>query len=143
MKRYLTVLFLFIYLTGFSNAKVAKDTLSFWKVYVAGTLIKEGNVFSENSKIILKKGKIRAKDILNVKYFDDTPCIDCNGSILIKTKNEEEIKKIGNLKSNYDFDVKTTDLQVLAFKNKSSILKFYYREDDSQKEILLFQIQIK
>ncbi|WP_109439044.1 MULTISPECIES: hypothetical protein [Aquimarina] len=143
MKKYLTLLFLFFSVVGFAKLKIATDTISFWKVYNGGKLIKEGDIFSKNSKIILKKGKIRAIDTLNVKYFDDTPCHDCNGSLTIKTKNEMEIKKIENLKSNYDFDIKTTDVQVLAFKNKSSILKFYYREDDSQNEILLFEIEIK
>ena len=82
-------------------------------------------------------------DTLNVRYFDDTPCSDCNASLTIKSEKGTPLKTIRNHNSNYDFNIKTTELQVLGFKNQSAVLKFYYKEDESENESLLFEIVIK
>ena len=143
MRKYLTILFLMISILGFSNSLPIADTISYWKVYNGGQLLKEINGFSKDLKIILTKGKIRAIDTLNVKYFDDTPCYNCSSSLTIKTVDNKKIRTINNSKSNYDFDIKTTDLQILAQKNNSSTLRFFYKEDDSNQSVLLFEIEIK
>jgi len=143
MNRLYILLFLVISIEAYSNHNHVTDTISYWKVYNGGKLIKEGNVFDIGPKILLKKAVIRSVDSLNVKYFDDTPCINCKGALTIKSEQGKVIKIIGNTISNYDFKIKTTDLQVLAFKNRNSILRFYYKEDSIQDEILLFEIEIR
>jgi len=143
MKRYLIIILLLLSISGYSYPSVSADTISYWKVYNGGELIMEGNVLKSNTKIILPKGKIKAIDSLMIRYFDDTPCIDCNGSITIKTDANKEIRVINNDKGNYLYYIRTVELQVLSFNSRSTILKFYYQEDEADKELLLFEIEIK
>ena len=142
MKTYLTFVFLTISLIGLSNSYPTIDTISHWKVYNDGVLLKEMNVFDQNSKIIIKKGKIRRLNPLRIQYFNDTPCFDCSSKIIIRTKKGKIIRTIENTKSNYDFEIETTELQVLILKNRSS-LTFYYKEHVGSHEILLFEFDIK
>lgn len=145
MKKTLTTILLFISVCSFAKSEHEMDTISNWQVYNGGKLLKAFNVFSADNRILLTKGKIRAIDTLDIKYFDDTPCIDCIASLTIKTDKNKEIRRLDNSLSNYNynFKIKATDLQVLAFKNRSSILKFYYKEDEADDEVLLFEIEIR
>jgi len=143
MKRLLAILFLSVSISSFAKTNVVSDTISNWQVYNGGVLLKAFNAFSEEIRIVLTKGKIRAIDTVTVQYFDDTPCSDCNSSLTIKTEDNRTIRIISNSKNNSEFDIKTTDLQVLAFKNRSSVLRFYYKENESDNDILLFEIEIK
>ena len=128
---------------SFARSEQVMDTISNWQVYNGGKLLKAFNAFSADNQILLTIGKIKAIDTVEIKYFDDTPCIDCIASLTIKTDKNKEIRRLNNSLSNYNFKVKTTDLQVLAFENKSSVLKFYYKEDESDDEVLLFEIEIR
>ena len=128
---------------SFAKSEQVMDTISNWQVYNGGKLLKTFNAFSDYNRILLTKGKIRAIDTVDIKYFDDTPCIDCIASLTIKTDKNKIIRRLDNSLSNYNFKIKTTDLQVLAFKNRSSILSFYYKEDKTDQEVLLFEIEIR
>lgn len=143
MKRLLIILFIIVSISSFAETSMPMDTISNWQVYNGGKLLNAFNASSEEIRIVLTKGKIRAVDTVNVKYFDDTPCVGCKARLTIKTKENKTIRTIDNSKSNYNFDIKTTDLQVLALKNKSTVLRFYYKEDESDDEILLFEIEIR
>lgn len=142
MKQILTLL-LFFSLSSFAKAEHRMDTISNWQVYNGGQLLKAFNSLSTSSKIILTKGKIKAIDTVEINYFDDNPCYKCNSRIIIKSKNDKIIRELDNAISNRVFKIKTTDLQVMALKNNSSILKFYYRKHESFEEFLLFEIEIK
>lgn len=130
-------------ISSFANSIVGMDTISNWQVYNGGELLRAFNAFTEEHRIILTKGNIRAIDSVEVNYFDDNPCLSCKASLMLKTKGDVLIKRIDNLNVNNHFYIKTTDLQVLAFKNRSSILKFYYKKDESDNERLLFEIEIR
>lgn len=143
MKKTLTIILLLISVSSFAKSEQVMDTISNWQVYNGGKLLKAFNAFNADNRILLTKGKIRAVDTLDIKYFDDTPCVDCIASLTIKTDKNKEVRKLDNSLSNYNFKIKTTDLQMLAFKNRSSVLKFYYKEDDTDDEVLLFEIEIR
>ncbi|MEO1052600.1 MAG: hypothetical protein AAFX87_18350 [Bacteroidota bacterium] len=143
MKNILTIILLTYSVSSFAGASTVSDTIPNWQVYNGGKILKAFNAIGKNNRIVLTKGEIRAIDTFNVRYFDDTPCFDCNASLILKTQDDIFIRTINNSSSNYDFNVKTTDLQALAFKNKSSVLRFYYKEDESNNEMLLFEIEIK
>jgi len=143
MKTYLVLFFSTISFIGFSNTYPLIDTISNWQVYNGGVLLKAMNIHNQGERIILTKGKIRAVDVFSIHYSDDTPCFDCTESITIRTQKGKVIRTLYFTKSNYSFDIKTVDLQVLTFKNKSEVLKFYYKEDSNNREIFLFEVQIK
>ncbi|WP_123921940.1 hypothetical protein [Flavobacterium sp. LM4] len=106
-------------------------------------MIKEGTLSNKKERIELYKKTIRVLDTLHIKYFEDTPCVKCNSNFIIKTEKGKEIKTIQSNKNQYSLKLETTELQVLAFKNKSSILKLYFKEDDKTESILLFEFEIK
>lgn len=141
MKIYLIFLFSTISLVAFSNSYPTIDTISYWQVYNGNHLISEITAFDQNPKISIKKGKVRTLSPLKIRYFDDTPCFDCSSSIMIKTQKGEVIRTID--KSNNEFNIKTTELQVLAFKNKSQVLTFFYKENVGGFEIFLFEFEIR
>ena len=143
MKKTLTITLLLISVCSFAKSEQVMDTISNWQVYNGGKLLKAFNTFSDKNRILLTKGKIRAIDTVDIKYFDDTPCTSCLASLTIKTDKNKVIRRLDNSLSNYNFKIKTTDLQVLALKNRSSILKFYYKEDKTDQEVLLFEIEIR
>jgi hypothetical protein len=143
MKKILTIILFLTSITLQAKPEHVIDTISNWQVYNGGIILKTFNTFSSDNRILLTKGKIRAIDTVDIKYFDDTPCINCKASLTIKTDKNKEIRRIDNTLGNYAFKIKTADLQVLAFKNKSSILRFYYKEDETSVEVLLFEIEIK
>ncbi|MCT4560476.1 MAG: hypothetical protein N4A41_03785 [Crocinitomicaceae bacterium] len=143
MKNTITIILMLISISSFAKSEQEMDTISNWQVYNGGKLLKVFNALSTDYRILLTKGKIRAIDTVEVKYFDDTPCIDCIASLTIRTDKNKEIRRINNSLSNYSFKIKTTDLQVLAFENSSSILRFYYIEDEADEEVLLFEIEIR
>jgi hypothetical protein len=143
MRKIFTILILFINMKSYSNSFTKCDTISYWKVYRNSKLIKEGNITNKKYQIELTKGTIKVLDTLFVKYFDDIPCIKCNSKFIIRTEKGKEIKIIQSSKNQYSVKLKTTELQVLAFKNKSSILKLYFKEDEKTESILLFEFKIK
>ena len=143
MKKTLTLFLLLISISSFAGSHQALDTISNWQVCNGGKLLKAFNLASVDIRIFLSKGKIRAIDSVEVKYFDDTPCFDYVSNLTIRTKNNKVIKSIDNSIGTSNFKIRTTDLQMLAHKNRSSILKFYFKEKESDKEILLFEIKIR
>ena len=143
MKKTLTIILLLISVYSFAKSDQVMDTIANWQVYNGDKLLKAFNAFSDDNRILLTKGKIKAIDTVDIKYFDDTPCIDCIASLTIKTDKNKLVRRLDNSLSNYNFKIKTTDLQVLVFKNRSSILKFFYKEDETAQEVLLFEIEIR
>ncbi len=141
-KTFIIVLFL-ISIGLYAQTEQVMDTISNWQVYNGGKLLKAFNAFSSDNRIMLTKGKIRAIDTVDIKYFDDTPCLDCIANLTIRSDQNNVLRKIDNSLGNYGFKIKTTDLQVLAFKSRSSILRFYYKEDEVEEEVLLFEIEIR
>ncbi len=143
MKKKLTLFLLLLSISSFAKSEEVMDTLSNWQVYNGGKLLKAFNASSTDTRILLTKGKIRAKDTVKVTYFDDTKCLDCNPSLTIKSIDNRVLRRINNSLSNYAFKIRTTDLQVLCFKNESTVLKFYYKEDEPDDETFLFEIEIR
>ena len=145
MNQRLTLFFLFFLLVTSveASAHPPLDTLSFWKVSLRGELILQGNEATLDAHYLLTKGKIRSNDLLTIRYFDDTPCMECSASLTLKNKKGEALTVLPNTKGNYDFEIKTTELQMLAFHDRSNYLRFYYKEDEGEEERLLFEIEIR
>jgi hypothetical protein len=141
MKKTLTIILFLLSITSHAKHEQILDTISNWQIYNGGKLLKTLNSISADNRILLTKGKIRAMDTMDIKYFDDTPCIDCIASLTIRTDNNKEVTKIDNSFGNCDFRIKTTDLQVLAFINKSSVLRFYYKEEETDQEVFILDIK--
>lgn len=68
-------------------------TISFWKVSLQGKVILNGNPFQLDT-FTLTKGKINTSAILEVQYFDDTPCSDCVSVITISDTKGKKLKQI-------------------------------------------------
>jgi hypothetical protein len=142
MKTYLLLTLLLISIKTFSNHFPVNDTVPYWKVYNGGKLLSEGNITNQKTLIIITKHHVRAIDTLTVEYFEDVHCINCNVEMIVKTNTGKEIKKIKNTGNAYLFKIKTTEIQVLAFNNKSAALKFYFKKHKGA-EVFLFEIRIQ
>ena len=120
----------------------ATDDIDRWRVYNGGKLLREGTRY-DHATIVLKKEQIRAADSLYVEYFDDTPCSNCEERLTIKTESGRVLKTIANTITTYELKIKTTQLQDLSTQNQNATLWFYYREDPSKHEILVFKLTIR
>jgi len=143
MKIILTILLSYNSLISFANADNPRDTINNWQVYNGGNLLKRFNENSPDKKIVLTKSKVRAIDTIGIKFNDDTPCFDCQSVISIKSATNETLSTIESPKMYNYFQIKTTALQVLAFKNHSSKLRFYHQENELSGEVFLFTFEIR
>ena len=71
-------LFFLILTLNYISLIAKADTIDYWHVYYNNRKIKEFNQNSTDRTIILGLQKIKAKDSLAVRYFNDTPCMECD-----------------------------------------------------------------
>lgn len=117
------------------------DTISYWKVSLHDKVILNGNPFQLDT-ITLTKGKINTSAILEVQYFDDTPCSDCEAVITVSDTKGNNLQQI-ELNESGIFPIKTTELQVLCANAKSNYLHIRHREAESSKEVPLFVFRLR
>jgi|GEM_PF-3188022 len=120
--------------------KIAEDTINYWTVLLDGQQLRAFNETMEDRTIVLTKGKIRAKQLLEIRYSNDAPCLDCLVEGIIKTTSGKIVQKVA-LEGEKSWKEETAPLQVLAQKNKRETLSFFYRID--QREVFLFDLRIR
>jgi hypothetical protein len=78
------VLLILFTLTGFCKTAFA-DTVDYWHVYYNGVKVKEFQQFKSND-VLIEAEIIKANDSLRVVLFRDTPCKDCQRTVMISTE---------------------------------------------------------
>lgn len=144
MKKYLIILFLLISSEGFCNSQSTCDTISHWKVHRNSKLINQGFPGGKLQRIQLTKGSIHSTDTLLVEFIEEGGT-DCIPKYIIKNEKGKVIKTISSTNTGitYAINLKTTELLMMAFNDKSSILKIYFKKDNHSNARALFEVEVK
>jgi hypothetical protein len=115
-----TFLLLVLTLTGMAQTTKA-DTIDYWHVYYNKVKIAAFNEYNIHD-ITIKMDKVKSHDSITVKYFNDTPCSDCNTHLTVEDEKHHTIvackgKGVGNPIS---FALK----DLLAYKQRSGCNSF-------------------
>ena len=127
-----------ISLIAFLNTARA-DTIDFWHVYY--NKIKLGE-YGQNTKgaIALKIKNIKKSDSLTIKYFRDTPCIDCETIIAVEDKKRTLITKGKGRGTLNPLKISVYKLLKYYLQGNKGVYDVYYQEEQS-KRLLLFTIE--
>lgn len=123
------------------NVQITSDTISHWTVCLHDEVILNGNMHKLDT-ITLTKGKINTSAILEVQYFDDTPCSGCNSIITVLDTKGNLLKEIPVFDTN-SAKIKTTELQVLCAKAKSNYLRINFQEAKKSEMVPLFVFRLR
>ena len=120
------------------------DTVNFWHIYINKNKIKEFNEITKNNEIQLKRGSIKKKDSLKIKYFSDTNCSNCSYLLKIPTDEEISFYEISRLTKSISISIET--FKVLFSNNKLQPLKVFLVETKGllpSRAIELFTMKIE
>ncbi|HRO76435.1 MAG TPA: hypothetical protein PLP27_09835 [Crocinitomicaceae bacterium] len=133
MKR-LAILFTF-FLVSFNGFC---DTINYWHVYINDELVAK---FDENSKDLtlkIKKSDLKESDLITVRYFSDTPCIDCLHKLNVFAEIKQQLPHAETKEHFGKLSIPIKDL--LAIKKRYEITKFpftYYVRYESTDDVPL------
>lgn len=104
------------------------DTITSWTFYLNKTKLKTCTDFTQN-KITIKANTLKSSDILELEYFDDTPCHNCEYLITIKDeyKGRVSTKKFTGKNNLIKLDLK-------------DILEHYHKQFEGRKVFFLIFI---
>jgi hypothetical protein len=77
------------------------DTIDYWHVYYNNNKLKELTYYTENI-IVIKSSDIKAIDSIRVFFYRDTPCDDCETSLIVNDNKDGWVTRttgrgIGNM----------------------------------------------
>lgn len=120
------------------------DTIDQWEVKRNGKVIMKGTPGIGSMRMNLTKGTIIEKDMMEIFYFTDAPCVNCQPFIVIQNENGEELDRIQALGDAYRFKFKTKRLQASSHQNRSGILMVYFSDGQIEnKQVKLFEVAVK
>ncbi len=134
----------FLFLSSIYSVISKADTISFWHVYYNQTKI-EMNQFSSDL-VTIKMNEIKKTDTITVKYFRDTPDMDCEARIVVENQNHLIVaggKNFGTFSPiNFSvFDI----LKYYQISKEQNYLVYYYEGMISKPSdrTLLFKINLE
>lgn len=124
MKIKLFFLFAILFTTSASKA----DTIDFWHIYINDSIFQKSHQGNEGMVITLKRQSIATTDILSVRHYDDTPCINCTVALGIRDVTGLEVKHIDG-KERDKLAITFKELLEISEKNNSKSFLFSFYED--------------
>ena len=139
MRGFLIGLFLFSGLHAL--AATEPDTIANWQLYFKQLQLKAFNTNDKDLRVRFTQTQMKYIDTLTIRYWDDTPCFECNGILTLTTLKDETLQTIDRANSNFRYDLSMDELRALALKNKVAVIRFYFREQAKGTTLLLFELE--
>ena len=117
------------------------DTICYWHVYHNDELLKQFSEVSKNPEIQILLN-IEYPDSLTTKFYKDTPCQDCQVTLLIQDDKGRVVQQIKNKGTAVPLTVDLLTMSKFNVKANNNYLHFYYFEKDERLKILLFKLKI-
>lgn len=152
MKTITKILFLAVLLSAIPKSGFS-DTIDFYHVFIGDEIFKFNQmdfdqpiVFNQKRHSVtpptieITKEKLKKAKKITVKYFTDTPCMDCDFYLHVnseKTKRNLQISK--NVGQGRPLTINARRL--LRYSNKTGETKFeveYYKEDINTKKVIFY-----
>jgi len=127
----------------FSSAKA--DTIDYWHIYYNRIKVNEFNQYSKG-EIVLKIKNIRSTDSLMVKYFRDTPCVDCETHVTIENEKHFVIIKGKGLGTFNPISISIYDLLQYHLKNGQEVYDVFYHDGQNTgrgQKVLIFRAKLE
>ena len=111
----------FVTILAFLSTSAKADTIDYWHVYYNDKKLKELTYYTKNV-IIIKSSDIKAKDSIRVFFYRDTPCDDCETSLIVNDNKDAWVvrttgKGIGNM-------LRFSLAELLSYKNRTGKSEF-------------------
>ena len=127
MKKSLLIFGIAITLT--TSAFCQSDTITYWKVYFNNSLKNEFSVINKNPLVTLNYSDISISSILTVKYYRDTPCLDCPNLLIVRNNKNKSLFKVKGHSTNNPMDLQLDKIiRKQAIKKEKKFL-FYFKEN--------------
>jgi hypothetical protein len=134
----------FLFLSSIYSVISKADTISFWHVYYNQTKI-EMNQFSSDL-VTIKINEIKKTDTITVKYFRDTPDMDCVARVVVESQNHLIVSGGKNFGTSSPINFSVFDiLKYYQISKDQNYLVYYYEGIISKPSdrTLLFKINLE
>lgn len=120
--------FLILILSMATNIALAQN-LDYWGVYYNDSLIGQFNELDQNLSIEIQKEKVKAFDMISIKYVKADPCELCTFVCFIRDDKHQRVKIKEKYQAAEPIYYNLQNLLNFQAVNQSNYFEFYYYEE--------------